>query len=259
MYTIVTFSFYGALILPPIFFICTMWKLRQLRIVRRLLVSIFCSGAFFASLLILAVSIFFRDGMGPDATVNNDIGWVGVALAFVVGTTLLILGIWVAGRRKTALRLLLIMVSVVLLVFVPFGLFEWRQDVLKEADMLKPNVFPSTYPKWLFNSGYRFDFDAHESLVISNWISTHQTGWEFGSEDDFNPNKTQFLCDNYTIEINSNAIVFQYYKDEYDMTNDPEDSFIIIKRSLSTDEQAFWKKQIAQIRTFDPFGVKSPP
>jgi hypothetical protein len=123
--------------------------------------------------------------------------------------------------------------------------------------MLKPNVFPSKYPKWLFDSGYRTDFDLRESLVISNWITTHQTGWTFGSENDFSPNKTQLMGDNYIVEINNNAIMFQYYKDEYDMTND-QDSFIIIKRFLATDEQVFWKKQISQIEALNPISAKSP-
>lgn len=120
MENIVIFSFYGVWILPPIVFICTMWKLRPVQVVRRLLVSILFSGAFFASLLILAVSIFLRNGLGPDGTVDNDIGYVGVALAFIAGTILLTLGTWVAGRGQIAMRLLLFAVSVVLLVFAPF-------------------------------------------------------------------------------------------------------------------------------------------
>ena len=234
-----------------------MWKLRPVQVVRRLLASILFSGAFFASLFILAASIFLRNGLGPDGTVDDDIGYIGVALAFIVGTILLTLGIWVAGRGQIAMRLLLIMVSVVALVFAPFGLFEWHEDALEDANMLKPNVFPSKYPKWLFDSGYRTDFDMRESLLISNWITTHQTGWTFGSENDFSPNKTQLMGDNYIMEINNNAIVFQYYKDEDDMTND-QDSFIIIKRFLSADEQAFWKKEISQIKTLNPISVKSP-
>jgi hypothetical protein len=252
MDTIIIFSYYAALILPPIVFICTMWKLRYLRLLRRFLASVLFSGALFASLLILAVGFFLRDGLGPDATVDNDIGYIGVALSFIVGTTLLILGILLAGCRKAAKQLSLIMVSVVLLIFFPFGLFEWHRDALEEAGMLKPNVFPSTYPKWLFDSGNRMDFDLRESLVISNWITMHQTGWGFGSDNDFDPRKTQLSCDNYTIEINNNEIVLQYYKSEYDMTNDP-DSYIIIKRFLSNNEQDFWKEQIAQIKKSDNY------
>ena len=145
-------------------------------------------------------------------------------------------------------------ISVTPFVIACFGLFACREN-----DQLKPNVFPTTYPKWLFDSGYRIDFDAHESLVISNWITTHQTGWKLGSSDDFNPHKTQLGCDNYDIEIDTNVIVFQYYKNEADLTNDPSGSFIVIKRFLSPDEQAFWKEQISQIKISNPSWVKLPP
>jgi hypothetical protein len=132
----------------------------------------------------------------------------------------------------------------------------WQQAKYQAA-CLKPNVFPSSYPKWLYVSPTisptnHITFGAHEARQISDWITTHQTGWKTGSEDDFNPSKTQFkkqlMGDNYIIQINDNIIVFQYYKTEADLTNDPSDSFIIIKRSLSPEEQSFWKEVISEIK-----------
>jgi hypothetical protein len=139
-----------------------------------------------------------------------------------------------------------------------FLLLAWHERDQLRGDQLKPNVFRTTLPKWLFDSDYRIDFDAHESLVVSNWITTHQTGWKFGSEDDFDPHKTQFLCDNYVIQIDTNVIVFQYYKREADYAHDPSDSFIIIKRLLSPEEQSFWREQVSQIKTSNPLWVKLP-
>ena len=109
MDTIVRISFYSALILSPIVFAGAMWRLRHTRLVRRLLVSALFSGAFFAGLLILAWSIFFRDGMGPDS-MDESFGkeafarcWSGIALAFVVGAVLLAFGILLLARpsKKT--------------------------------------------------------------------------------------------------------------------------------------------------------------
>ncbi len=134
----------------------------------------------------------------------------------------------------------------VVLVVASVGLYVWYR--YHQAELLKPNVFSTAdKTRWLFDSGYRYDFDERESLVISNWITTHQTGWKFGSSNDFDPHKSQLLSDNYVIEINSNIIVLEYYKSAADLANDPSDGFIVIKRPLSPDEQSFWKEQISQI------------
>jgi hypothetical protein len=142
-------------------------------------------------------------------------------------------------------------ISVAVLLVAPVALYVWHQyhqaELLK-AELLKPNVFSTADKKrWMFDSGYRYDFDEHESLVIRDWITTHQTGWKFGSTSDFDPHKTQLLSDNYVIEINPDIIVFQYYKSQADLANDPSDGFIVIKRLLSPEEQSFWKEQISQI------------
>jgi hypothetical protein len=131
----------------------------------------------------------------------------------------------------------------ILLPIITTGYISWsnRSD-------LKPNVFATTMPRWLFDSGYRFDFNESKALVISNWITNHQSGWKRGSTDDFSPHKIQFSADNYSIQIDTNEIVFQYYKTEYDYTNDPSDSFIVIKRALTSDEHSFWETQVAQIK-----------
>ena len=101
-------------------------------------------------------------------------------------------------------------ISVAVLVVASVALYVWHQH--DQAELPKPNVFSTAdKTRWLFDSGYRYDFDEHESLVIRDWITTHQTGWKFGSTSDFDPHKTQLLSDNYVIEINSNLIVFQYY------------------------------------------------
>jgi hypothetical protein len=255
MDTIVIFSFYSALILPSIVFVCTMWKFRHLRFVRRLLVSILFSSASVTTLMILAVSIFLRHGIGPDNEIYGfeafEICWTGIIFAFFVGAVLMQFGVmllrpvqlWIASR----MRLPRIILFLGLLIIASFGLFAWQQ-VKYQADCLKPNVFPSSYPKWLFVSATRhITFGIHEARLISDWIITHQTGWELGSEDDFNPSKKQLMGDNYVVQINGNIIVFQYYKTEACQINDPSDSFIIIKRSLSPDDQVFWFTLISQI------------
>ena len=259
MDTIVIFSFYSALILLPIVFVCTMWKFRHLRLVRRLLVSILFSSTSFMTLMILAVSIFLRHGIGPDREIYGfeafEICWTGIIFAFFVGAVLMQFGVmllrpvqlWIASR----MRLPRIILFLGLLIIASFGLFAWQQ-VKYQADCLKPNVFPSSYPKWLFvSTTSHITFGAHEARQISDWITTHQTGWKMGSEDDFNPSQKQFkkqlMGDNYIIQINDNIIVFQYYKTEADLTNDPSDSFIIIKRPLSPDDQVFWSTLISQI------------
>jgi hypothetical protein len=139
-------------------------------------------------------------------------------------------------------------ISVAVLVVASVALYVRYQ--YHQAELLKPNVFSTAdKTRWLFDSGYRYDFDERESLVISNWITAHQTGWKFASPNEavFDPHKTQLLSDNYVIEINSNIILFQYYKSEADLANDPSDGFIVIKRLLSPEEQSFWKEQVSQI------------
>jgi hypothetical protein len=137
-------------------------------------------------------------------------------------------------------------IFVAVLVVAPVALYVWYQ--YDQAESLKPNVFSTAdKTRWMFDSGYRYDFDEHESRAISDWITTHQTGWKFGSSNDFDPHKTQLLSDNYVIEINSNIIAFQYYKSKADLAIDPSDGFSVIKRLLSPEEQSFWKEQISQI------------
>jgi hypothetical protein len=81
---------------------------------------------------------------------------------------------------------------------------------------------------------------------MDNWAPT---GWEPAALDDFHPqNDTQIMCDNYSIGIEGNEIVIDYYRTKYDMENDDE-SEIKIKRALSRDEQAFWKTQVDHIKT----------
>jgi len=97
MDTIVRFSFWSALILSPMMFVGAMWRLRELRLTRRLLVSVLFSAALFASLLILAWSIFFRDGMGPDSIETHGADafarcWTGIVFAFIVGAVLAAFG-----------------------------------------------------------------------------------------------------------------------------------------------------------------------
>ncbi|MGP0018611.1 MAG: hypothetical protein ACLPHP_08600 [Candidatus Sulfotelmatobacter sp.] len=137
-------------------------------------------------------------------------------------------------------------ISVAILVLASAALYVRHQH--HQAELLRPNVFSTdNQTRWLFDSGYRYDFDEHESQVIGNWITTHQTGWEFGSTTDFDPHKTQLLSDNYVIGINSNTIVFEYYKSKAELASDPSDGFIVIKRPLSPEEQSFWKEQVSQI------------
>jgi glucan phosphoethanolaminetransferase (alkaline phosphatase superfamily) len=103
MDTITQVSFYGAFILSPIVFIWTMWKFRHLGFAIRFLVSILFSGATFASLFILAVSIFFRDGMGPGMISTYGIQgfencWTGILSAFIAGVVPSVLGILLVRR-----------------------------------------------------------------------------------------------------------------------------------------------------------------
>jgi hypothetical protein len=109
MDTITQVSFDGALILSPIVFIWTMWKFRHLGFARRFLVSILFSGATFANLFILAVSIFFRDGMGPGMIPTCGIQgfencWTGILSAFIAGVVPFALGILLVRRAAKAVN-----------------------------------------------------------------------------------------------------------------------------------------------------------
>ena len=103
-----TFDFidFGLFMLPVIVFVFTMWRLRRLRFLRRILVSILFSSALFATLMILAFSIIFRDGMGPDSNVEThgieafENCWMGIVFAIVVGSILVAFGIIMARPRK---------------------------------------------------------------------------------------------------------------------------------------------------------------
>lgn len=258
--------FYGSLFLPPIVFVYTIWRLQRLSASKRALVGGLFACAIFASLMILAVSIFLRDGLGPDAVESHGIDtlincWDGVVLAIIVGAVLVVSGIILATyKEKNAGRSKLMVKGLIYLCLI-MGASWIIKDVLYQVRMnagLRPNVFSTTYPKWLFDSGYRFDFDAREALIISNWITTNQTGWEFGSEDEFAPQDTQLSADNYSIQIGKNKILIQYYKSKADFTDDPSDSFIIITRPLTPSDQAFWAAQVNEIKASQKVEVKLP-
>ncbi|HTS17544.1 MAG TPA: hypothetical protein VMP11_08225 [Verrucomicrobiae bacterium] len=106
MDTFAKFSFYGSLGLPPIVFACMMWRLRRFRFLRRFLVSILSSSAVFALLLILAWSIFFRDGWGPDSdptTYGMEAFakcWIDIVFAIIVGVALMAFGIVLARPNR---------------------------------------------------------------------------------------------------------------------------------------------------------------
>ena len=56
-------------------------------------------------------------------------------------------------------------ISVAVLVVASVAVYVWRQyhqaELLK-AELLRPNVFSTADKKrWLFDSGYRYDFDGH--------------------------------------------------------------------------------------------------
>jgi len=116
------------------------------------------------------------------------------------------------------------------------------------ANLLNPHVVKCAGPKWLFVPGGHINFDTNQARLIGDWITMHQGGWNVGSIADFDPSKTQLMADNYVIEINGDIMLFDYYEHEADMTNDP-DSFIVIKRTLSPDDQDFWKALISRIKT----------
>jgi hypothetical protein len=215
-------------------------------------------------LMILAASIFLRDGIGPDAIESHGIDalsncWDGVIVAVAGGVILVVPGIILATYKDANARRLKLKGLVFLCLIM--GVSWIIKDVHDQVEMdseLRPNVFSTTFPKYLFDSGNRFDFDAHEAMVISNWITTNQTGWEFGSDGDFDPQKPQFSADNYSLQIDKNKILIQYFKNEADLTNDAGDSFIIIERPLTDNEQAFWATQANQIKTAQKVEVKLP-
>lgn len=266
MFTIVESCFYGSFLLPPVIFVYVVWRLQKLSAARRALAGGLFACAVFATSMILTVSIFIGDvGLGPDAVEVRGIDavancWDGVVLAVFVGAILAAFGIILAtykekNARRSGLKRL---IWLCLIVGGTWVVFQARTDAVYRSE-LRPNVFSTTESKWLVDSGYRFEFDAREALVISNWISTNQSGWEFGSSDDFNLQKPEFSGDNYTIQIDKNEIVIQYYKSEADFTNDPSgDSCIFIKRPLAAGEQAFWAKQVDQVESAEKVGVKVP-
>jgi hypothetical protein len=105
MDTITKFSFFGALILPPIVFIATIAKLQPLHPMKRFLIGVLFACASFTTLMILAVSIFFRDGMGPDSVETHGMEalancWGGILLAFVIGAILMTFGVILMKWRK---------------------------------------------------------------------------------------------------------------------------------------------------------------
>jgi len=120
-------------------------------------------------------------------------------------------------------------------------------NVCHRAKLLRPHVVQRTGPKTLMGSDVGLHYDAHDARLIGDWIAAHQTGWKFGSILDFDPAKPQFSGDNYTIGIEGETILFDYYEKESDETNDP-DSFVIIKRQLSPNDQAFWGALISRIK-----------
>jgi hypothetical protein len=121
-------------------------------------------------------------------------------------------------------------------------LYTWY-STNTEADLLKPHLTPGVAPYWLFDYAGHIDFDAHIERQIRDWFAAHQTGWTFASVDDFSPSKTQLLCDRCSIEIDADRIFLNY--EEH---NDDPDTDIYIKRSLSPEEQSFWKETISQIK-----------
>lgn len=265
METILESCFFGFLLFPPIVFIYVVWRLQGLSAARRAFAGGFFACAVFATLMILAVSIFITDvGFGPDAVEVHGIDalancWDGVVLAVPVGVIFAAFGIVLATYKDKNARQsgLMRLIWLCLIVGGTWVIFQARADFIFKS-LLRPNVFSTADPKWLFDSGYRFDFDAREGMVISNWISAQQAGWEFGSLEDFNLKKPEFCSDNYSIQIDQNKIVIGYYKSEGDLTNDPSDSFIVIKRPIAAGELAFWATQVNQVKTAEKGKVKLP-
>ena len=106
MDTIIRITFFGGLILPPIVFICAVSKLKGLDSNSRFLASSLWACATFSSLMILAWSMFFRDGMGPDSDPETygiealEKCWSGIFLAIVIGMILVAFGLMLAIRGK---------------------------------------------------------------------------------------------------------------------------------------------------------------
>jgi hypothetical protein len=132
-----------------------------------------------------------------------------------------------------------------LAIFTCWGLCACDRAVSRAE--LKPHVIERSGPNWLFVHDERkhIDFDAHEAHLMSEWLVTHQDGWESASIKDFDTAKTQLLTAKCAIEIDGDRIVLRC---ETDQKKDP-DSTIYIKRSLSSDEQSFWSRTIAHIET----------
>jgi hypothetical protein len=265
MDTIIEICFFGSLLLPPIVFSYLLFRFRKLSIFRRISVSGLFACSVFATLMISAVSVFIRDGLGPDAGAESD-GfdalvncWDGIVLAVLMGAILAAFAIiLVTYKEKNARRSGLKKVVWLCLVMGGSWIFcQARVDFVNRS-LLKPKVFSTTEPRWLFDSGCRFGFDAREALTLSNWISAHQIGWEFGSSDDINSKLVQFSADNYCIQTDLKKIVMQYYKNEADLTNDPRDSSIMIERPLVASEREFWDAQINRVEAANKSGVKAP-
>jgi hypothetical protein len=105
MDTLCEVSFFAALILPLIVFAYTSRKLKGLGVMRHLLVAILWSGAPFLSLMFVAWSIFFRDGMGPNSVETHDLKafsecWIPIVIALVAGTALVGSGLLLARHGK---------------------------------------------------------------------------------------------------------------------------------------------------------------
>lgn len=140
-----------------------------------------------------------------------------------------------------------IIVSVAILFIASLGLFAWHRANY-QADLCRPHLIEGAGPNWLFVSRSKHvTVDASTAHLIGDWVTSHQAGWQFGSLDDFDPDKTQLLCDGCGIEIDGDRIVLTYDEVEHD-----PDSVIYIKRVLSPDEQTFWRGIISQIKTPNP-------
>jgi len=116
---------------------------------------------------------------------------------------------------------------------------------VSEAE-LKPQVIEGSGPNWLFVFDQRghINFGAQEAHLISEWLRTHEAGWKPASIRDFDSAKTQLLTAKCGVEIDGDRIVLTYERDKRN-----PDSTIYIQRSLSPDEQSFWSRIIAQIKT----------
>ena len=105
MDTIVTCSFWSAIVLVPVVFVGAMWRLRKLRLIRRLVASMLFSGALFASFLTLAGTIFLRDGLGPDMAETHGLEalarcWIGIGIGLTIGAVLIVSGVLLARPSR---------------------------------------------------------------------------------------------------------------------------------------------------------------